>query len=221
MNVLYQTWWICRRDSQFRPDCTLWRSRCQQWAAPGCTLFAFRSVIVVIFIIFIMTWPRSLLGSKSILVPHARSKLWVAAVLTLGYLHPGIRQIFWHRDKWPMWKNIRALYVWIWPSLESSVIPLWRWSIGHICEEEIFKHSGLWCLVFPQFLPSGLFVDKEENCVERRTILNLVEMYVIASDLRMWHCQRPIPTLLTISSKPHRRTPWAKYIHAMCNVHLY
>ena len=30
MNVLYQTWWICRRDSQFRPDCTLWRSRCQR-----------------------------------------------------------------------------------------------------------------------------------------------------------------------------------------------
>ena len=96
---------------------------------------------------------------------------------------PWIKTNFWNRDKWQMWKNIRALYVWIWPSLESSVIPLWRWSIGHICGEEIFKHFGLWCLVFPQFLPSGLFVDKEENCVERRTILNLVEMYVIASDL--------------------------------------
>ena len=62
-----------------------------------------------------------------------------------------------------------------------TTLEMVNWS--YMCEEEIFKHSGLWCLVFPQFLPSGLFVDKEENCVERRTILNLVEMYVIASDL--------------------------------------
>ena len=42
-----------------------------------------------------------------------------------------------------MWRNIRALYGWIWPSLESSVMPLWRWS--YMWRRNL---QALWALMF-------------------------------------------------------------------------